>query len=493
MKTNEILKDIGYRTAGDIYLGVVGPVRAGKSTFIKRFMEQAVIPLIDNGDAKKRAIDELPQSGEGQMIMTVEPKFVPNTAAKIALDDDFSVNIRLVDCVGYVIEGAKGYQDETGQIRLVKTPWFLESVPFDQAAKVGTQKVIQDHSTIGIVITTDGSITNIARESYEIAEAAVISELQNIGKPFVIVFNTTAPQSEETNETVATLKEKYQVPVIALSVNEMALEDINHLLRLALYEFPLSEINVQMPRWIHTLKDNHWLRNSLNETMTQSLQAVSKLSDVEPLMSRLEENEAIQKAVLTGLDPAKGSAELIIRPEPHLYKQIIKEVIGTEVSDKADLLSLLQSLTQAKKAYDGIADALEMVKATGYGFAVPTMQDIELSEPIVVKQGPRYGMRIQAKASTIHMMKVDVQSSFEPIIGTKQQSEDFVAYLQENQEKNPEAIYDCEVFGRRLGDLISEGINVKLTAIPENAREKIHDILSKIVNKGKSNVIAIVL
>lgn len=493
MKTNEILKDIGKRTDGDIYLGVVGPVRVGKSTFIKRFMEQAVIPLIENADAKKRAIDELPQSGEGNMIMTVEPKFVPNSAVNVHLDEDLSVNIRLVDCVGYLIEGARGFKDDQGEIRLVKTPWFLESIPFDKAAQVGTQKVIQDHSTIGIVVTSDGSVTDIKRDAYIEAEDAVIKELKNIGKPFVIVVNSRHPESEETQNIVISLKEKHQAPVSALSVSEMTLDNINQLLRQALYEFPLSEINVQVPKWIHSLNEKHWLRQSINETINTSMQAVSKLCDVDPLRKRLEENEAVNRAVLTGLDPSNGSANIVIKPEPALYRQIIKEVIGKEVEDKADLLALLTNLMEAKKEYDGVASALKMVKATGYGFALPTMKDIELTDPIVVKQGPRYGMKITAKASTIHMMKVDVSSSFEPIIGTKQQSEDFIDYLIESNKDNPDAIYDCEVFGRRLGDLISEGINVKLTAIPENAREKIHDILSKIVNKGKSNVIAVVL
>lgn len=493
MKTNEILKDIGQRTDGDIYLGVVGPVRVGKSTFIKRFMELAVIPLIGNSDAKKRAIDELPQSGEGNMIMTVEPKFVPNTAVSVHLDDDLAVNIRLVDCVGYVIDGARGYKDEKGEIRLVKTPWFLESIPFDRAAKVGTQKVIQDHSTIGIVLTSDGTVTDIKREAYIEAENEVIEELKKIGKPFVIVLNSQEPTNERTIALADELKERHEVPVVAMSAAEMTLDDVNQLLRLALYEFPLSSINVQVPKWIHSLNEGHWLKKSVNETIANSLQSVNKLRDVEPLQTRLEENEAISKAVLTGLDPAVGSAEIVIRPEPSLYRQIIKEVIGEDVADKADLLALLTQLTEAKKEYDRVASALKMVQATGYGFALPTMKDIELTDPIVVKQGPRYGMRMTAKASTIHMMKVDVESQFEPIIGTKQQSEDFIDYLVRNRQDNPEAIYDCEVFGRRLGDLISEGINVKLTAIPENAREKIHDILSKIVNKGKSNVIAVVL
>lgn len=493
MKTNEILKDIGKRTNGDIYLGVVGPVRVGKSTFIKRFMELAVIPLIENEDARIRAIDELPQSGEGNMIMTVEPKFVPNTAATVALDDDFSVNIRLVDCVGYVINGAKGYKDDQGAIRLVKTPWFLESIPFDQAAKVGTQKVIQDHSTIGIVVTTDGTITDIAREEYVDAEANVIEELEKIGKPFIILVNSRDPQNKQCMKLVESLQERYHVPVRGLMINEMTIEDINGLLKDALYEFPVAEINIEVPKWIHALPETHWLRVHVEEAISSSMESIEKLRDVENLIAVIGQTEEIERAILTGIDTSAGIATVKVQPHPQLYKQVIKEIIGQEVEDKADLLKLLHDLMEAKREFDHVASALKMVKATGYGFAVPGMQDIELTDPVLIKQGPRYGMKMTAKASTIHMMRVDVSTSFEPIIGSKEQSEAFIDYLITSHKDDPEKIYECDVFGRKLGDLISEGINVKLSAIPENAREKIHDILSKIINKGKGNVIAIVL
>ena len=308
MKTNEILKDIGKRTNGDIYLGVVGPVRVGKSTFIKRFMELAVIPLIENEDARIRAIDELPQSGEGNMIMTVEPKFVPNTAATVALDDDFSVNIRLVDCVGYVINGAKGYKDDQGAIRLVKTPWFLESIPFDQAAKVGTQKVIQDHSTIGIVVTTDGTITDIAREEYVDAEADVIEELEKIGKPFIILVNSRDPQNKQCMKLVESLQERYHVPVRGLMINEMTIEDINGLLKDALYEFPVAEINIEVPKWIHALPETHWLRVHVEEAISSSMESIEKLRDVENLIAVIGQTEEIERAILTGIDTSAGIA-----------------------------------------------------------------------------------------------------------------------------------------------------------------------------------------
>jgi len=492
MNTNEILKDIGKRTNGDIYLGVVGPVRVGKSTFIKRFMELIVIPKIADIDVKKRTIDELPQSGEGKMIMTVEPKFVPNNAVTLELDEEFQVNIRLVDCVGYVVEGAKGFKDESG-IRYVKTPWFLEAIPFDEAAKVGTKKVIQDHSTIGIVLTTDGSITDIGRENYEGVEDEVIEELMAIGKPFIIVVNTTDTNSTSCITVTEELRAKYNVPVLPLKVNEMTHDDVYQVLKGALYEFPISEVKIEVPKWIASLDNEHWLKKEIDETIQNSIKSIEKLKDVEDLAGKMEENEYITKVSLKGVDTANGSAQVCVNVDSILYNQVLKEIIGEEVKDKADLLKLLTDLSKAKKEYDHVASAIKMVKQTGYGYAVPNLHEVEVEDPIVIKQGPRYGMKITAKASTIHMMKVDVESNFEPIIGSKDQAEAFINYLLSNNKDNPGAIFECDIFGRKLGDLISEGINVKLLGIPETTRIKIHDILSKIVNKGKGNLIAIVL
>jgi len=492
MQTIDILKDIGKRCGGDVYLGVVGPVRVGKSSFIKRFMEVAVIPYIDDPDAKIRATDELPQSGEGKMIMTVEPKFVPNQAAHIQVEDNLAVNVRLVDCVGFVIDGAKGYQDEQG-IRYVKTPWYLEAIPFDEAAKIGTQKVIQDHSTIGIVMTCDGSICEIDGKDYIKATDDVIQELKDIGKPFVIVVNSKDPRSIACGELVESLKEKHNVPVMALKVNEMNEEDISHLLKEALYEFPINEVKIEVPRWIALMDSSHWLKQTLDASLEQSLQEIHRFRDVESIASGMSEFDFIERAYLSSIDTSTSSASLRIVERKGLYNEILNEILGQDKFDSALFLKQVQELMQMQKEYKTYQSAIKMVKQTGYGYALPILEDIELSEPEVIKQGPRYGMKLISTASTIHMIKVDIESTFEPIIGSKEQAEAFIQYLQSHGENNKEAIFDCDVFGRKLGDLINEGMRVKLASMNETACIRVHDILSKIVNKGKSNVIAIVL
>ncbi|MCI9093507.1 MAG: stage IV sporulation protein A [Coprobacillus sp.] len=492
MQTIDILKDIGKRCNGDIYLGVVGPVRVGKSSFIKRFMEMAVIPYIEDPDAKIRATDELPQSGEGKMIMTVEPKFVPNQAARIFVEENLGVNIRLVDCVGYVIDGAKGYKDEQG-IRYVKTPWFLEAIPFDEAAKVGTQKVIQDHSTIGIVMTCDGSICEIEAQDYVQATDDVIRELKDIGKPFVIVVNSKQPQSVTCMQLVESLKQKHDVPVVALKVNEMTEDDITELLKAALFEFPIYEVKIEVPRWIALMDSSHWLKQTLDDALEQSLQEITRFKDVEKIATSMSEFDFIDKAYLSSIDTSSSSASLRIKERKGLYNEILNEILGQDEFDEAMFLKQMQELMQMRKEYQAYQSAIQMVKQTGYGYALPIMDDIELSEPEIIKQGPRYGMKLISTASTIHMIKVDIESTFEPIIGSKEQAEAFVQYLQSHGENNKEAIFDCDVFGRKLGDLINEGMRVKLASMNETACIRVHDILSKIVNKGKTNVIAIVL
>jgi stage IV sporulation protein A len=490
MQTIDILKDIGKRCDGDIYLGVVGPVRVGKSSFIKRFMEVAVIPYIEDVDVKKRAVDELPQSGEGRMIMTVEPKFVPNQAANIKVGDNLNVNIRLVDCVGYVIDGAKGYKDDSG-VRYVKTPWYLEAIPFDEAAKIGTQKVITDHSTIGIVMTCDGSICEIDRQDYVSSTDEVINELKEIGKPFVIVVNSATPYSDECQEVVDNLKSKHDVPVIPLKVTEMNERDITHLLKEALYEFPIHEVKIEVPKWIALMDNDHWLKKTLDESLEKSLSNIRRFKDVEGIASQINESDFVDKAYLSSIDTSTSSATLTIKERNGLYNEILNEILGQDEFDKALFLKQVRQLIQNDKEYSSYKNALSMVRQTGYGYALPNMNDIQLSEPELIKQGPRYGMKLVSSASTIHMIKVDIESTFEPIIGSKEQAEAFINYLQES--KNQEAIFDCDVFGRKLGDLINEGMRMKLSAMPESATLKVHDILSKIINKGKSNVIAIVL
>lgn len=491
MNTMEVYKNIAQRCGGDIYLGIVGPVRVGKSTFIKRFMEKAVLPYIHDEYEKARMTDELPQSGEGRTILTSEPKFVPNTAAQIEYEDGFKVNVRLVDCVGYVIDEAKGYRDENG-IRMVRTPWFDEAIPFDEAAKMGTQKVIQDHSTIGIVITSDGSITDIPNEAYHHAEMEVIEELDAIGKPFIIIVNSKNPTSRQCENVVSRLKEKVRVPVLAMSVIRLEEEDILNILKEALYEFPVSQISIQLPAWVDVLEKNHWLKKSINDSIQQGMSIIEKLREVETITFSLSENEYIDSSHIAGIDAGSGNVDVEISVLKGLYSQILREIIQVDVVDKATLLQLMQEFSQAKKEYDAISNALKMVKLTGYGFASASLDEIELSTPEIIKQQNRYGVKLKAVAPSIHMIKVDVESSFEPIIGSKQQSEELIRYLTRDME-NSQAIWESDIFGRKLSDLIRDGLNVKLSMIPETARVRLQDILTKLVNKGKGNVIAIVL
>lgn len=492
MNTPEILKNIATRCGGDIYLGIVGPVRVGKSTFIKKFMEYAVLPYVSDEFEKMRMIDELPQSGEGKTIMTTEPKFVPNNAALIEFDDGFKVNIRLVDCVGYVIEEAKGYRDENG-VRMVRTPWYEQAIPFDEAAKTGTQKVIQDHSTIGVVVTSDGSICDLPREAYVSAESQVIEELQQIGKPFIVLVNSKDPHALSCKSVVEKIKEKTAVPVIALSILNMNENDIYTILREALYEFPVSEISMQLPTWVNVLENDHWLKKSINDTLANCMKEIEKLREVEHITQWIDENEWIENSHLDNIDPATGNVDIVINIKKGLYNLILKEIMGQEVNDKAELMKLMQEFSIAKKEYDTISSALKMVKQTGYGFASATLSDIQLSTPEIIKQGNRYGVKLRAIAPSIHMIKVDVESTFEPIIGSKEQSEELIHYLLRNVENDEQSIWESDIFGRKLSDLIKDGLNAKLSMIPEAARVRLQDILTKLVNKGKGNVIAIVL
>ncbi len=491
MDKHEIIKNIAERTGGDIYLGVVGAVRTGKSTFIKKVIESLVVPNIKDEYERKRALDEIPQSSSGKTIMTIEPKFVPNTAAKIDIDD-FSCNIRLIDCVGYVINNAKGAEDENGP-RMVKCPWYNEEIPFVEAAELGTEKVIKDHSTIGIVVTTDGSIGEFARSDYLEAETRVISELKELGKPFIVVLNSTHPTLPETERLAESLKEEYNVPVMPISVESMTEKDIYNILREALYEFPILEVKVNMPEWIAILNSKNPIKQSYINSIKESIIEVDKLRDIENITSHFLDNENIEKAYLSNVDPSTGEVIVSLEAPCDLYNKVLTDIIKIDVKNKAELLSLFQEFNEAKTEYDQIKYALKMVKQTGYGVASPTLADMKLDTPEIIKQGSRYGVKLKAVAPSIHMIRVDVQSTFEPIIGSELQSKELINYLMKDYETNPSNIWKSEIFGRSLDVIVQEGIQSKISLMPDNVRYKLSNILSKVVNKGSNNLIAIVI
>ena len=491
MEKTEIIKNIALRSGGDIYLGVVGAVRTGKSTFIKRMVETLVVPYIEDEYEKKRTLDEIPQSAQGKTIMTTEPKFIPNQAAKVNIDD-FSCNIRLVDCVGYVIPNAKGASDDNGP-RMVKTPWYDEEIPFVEAAEVGTEKVIKDHSTIGIVVTTDGSIVEFNRSDYLEAEERVIEELKAIGKPFIVVLNTTHPTLPETERLAESIKEAHNVPVLPINVDQMNEREMISILREALYEFPVLEVKVNMPEWIAILNANNDIKRKYIDVIRESVMEVDKLRDIEKITEHFRSNEVIEKAYLSDVDPSTGIVTINLEAPSSLYSDVLRDIIKIDVTSKAGLLSLFQDYEEAKSEYDQIKYALKMVKQTGYGVATPTLSDMKLDTPEIIKQGPRYGIKLKAVASSIHMIRVDVNSTFEPIIGSEVQSKELIDYLMRDYENNPSEIWKSEIFGRSLDNIVQEGIQAKINSMPDNIRYKLQQTLTKVVNKGSNNMIAIVL
>ena len=485
----DVMKSISERCGGDIYLGVVGAVRTGKSTFIKKFMENLIIPNIQDEFERKRALDELPQSAAGKTIMTTEPKFIPATATTIQIDD-FTANIRMVDCVGYVINAAKGYEDENGP-RMVMTPWYSDPIPFVEAAEIGTEKVIKEHSTIGIVVTTDGSIGEIPRNEYISAEENVVNELKSIGKPFIVILNSVHPMLPETEKLAEELKKSYGVPVIPISVENMQEREMYGILKEALYEFPIEEVKVNMPEWIAILNSDHYLKKEYITKIKESVVEINKLKDIDNITNGFKDSEYIEKSYIKEVDTSKGEVTIQLDAPNGLYNQILNDIIGTDITSKAKMLSMFQELNEAKVAYDQIKGALKMVKQTGYGIAAPTLADMKLETPEIIKQGSRYGVKLKAKAPSIHMIKVDVESTFEPIIGSELQSKELINYL--TKDTNSDNIWKSEIFGRSLDVIVQEGIQAKLSMMPDNIRYKLGNTLTKVINKGSNNMIAIVL
>ena len=491
MEKNEIIKNIAKRSGGDIYLGVVGAVRTGKSTFIKKMVETLIIPNMEDEFEKKRALDEIPQSAAGKTIMTTEPKFIPSNTAKIQIDD-LSCNVKLIDCVGYMINNAIGATDENGP-RMVKTPWYNEEIPFTEAAEIGTEKVIKEHSTIGIVVTSDGSIGEFQREDYLEAEKRVIEELKTIGKPFIVLLNTTHPTLPDTESLKNSLKDQYQVPVLPISIENMNEKDMENILREALYEFPVLEVRINMPEWIAILNPDNKIKKSYIESIKESVIEIDKIRDIEKIVDHFQENEYIEKCYLSDIDTSTGIITVNLMAPMELYNETLKELIDVEINSKADLLSLFQEFNTAKKEYDSIKYALKMVKQTGYGIATPSIEDMKLDKPEIIKQGPRYGVKLKAVAPSIHMIRVDVESTFEPIIGSEIQSKELIDYLMKDHDKSPNEIWKSEIFGRSLDSIVQEGIQSKINLMPDNIRFKLQNTLTRVVNKGSNNVITIVI
>lgn len=492
MEKFDIFKDIAERTGGDIYIGVVGAVRTGKSTFIKKFMESLVLPNIANDSDKVRAVDELPQSGAGRTIMTTEPKFVPNQAVQIHVDEGLNINVRLVDCVGYTVDGAKGYEDENGP-RMVNTPWFEEAIPFQEAAEIGTRKVIQDHSTIGVILTTDGSITEIPRDAYVVAEERVVEELKEVGKPFIMIINSTKPYSERTKVLQKELSAKYDIPVLGMDVANINEEDITAVLREVLFEFPVNEVNVNLPSWVMVLNNDHWLRRNFEESVEETVKDIKRLRDVRNVVDQFKNYDFVMEATLADMNMGQGIAEIDLFANDELYDQVLMEIVGVEIRGKDHLLQLMVDFTNAKKEYDKVAEALTMVKRTGYGVATPALTDMTLDEPELIRQGARFGVRLKATAPSIHMIKVDVSSEFAPIIGSEKQSEELLRYLIQDFEEDPIKIWESDLFGRSLSSIVREGIQAKISMMPENARYKLKETLERIINEGSGGLIAIIL
>ena len=486
MEKKDIIKSIGGRTNGDVYLGVVGAVRTGKSTFIKKFIETLVLPNIEDEYEKKRCMDEIPQSAQGKTIMTTEPKFVPATATTIKIDD-FSASIRMVDCVGYVIDSAKGYEDENGP-RMVMTPWYSEPIPFVEAAEIGTQKVIKEHSTIGIVVTTDGSIGEIPRSEYVKAEESVINELKELGKPFIVVLNSVHPMLPDTEKLADNLKNTYKVPVIPISVENMQEREMLNILKEALYEFPIEDVKINMPEWIAILNHNHYLKKEYIEKIRESVVEINKLKDINNITSAFKDCNYIEKSYISKIDTSKGEVTIQLDAPNNLYNRVLNDIIGGDIVSKSKLLSIFQEFNEIKEEYNQVREALKMVKKTGYGIATPTLSDMKLETPEVIKQGSRYGVKLKAKAPSIHMIKVDVESTFEPIIGSELQSKELIDSL--TKDTNGDNIWKSE---RSLEVIVQEGIQAKLSMMPDTIRYKLGQTLTKVINKGSNNMIAIVL
>ena len=493
MQDYDLYKDIAERTQGDVYIGVVGPVRTGKSTFIARFMEKLVLPGIENAHVRLRAQDELPQSGSGRMIMTTQPAFVPNEAVAVMLPRGNRVRIRLIDSVGYLVDGAQGTKDGE-DTRMVRTPWSSEEIPFESAAEIGTKKVIGEHSSIGLVVTTDGSVTDLPRGAYVPAEERVVHELKSLSKPFAVVLNTETPLAPKAQELRKKLEETYKVPVVAANVAKLEEADIQLILERVLQQFPTVSVHIHMPEWVGALSEEHWLMKSLMESVEACVPENLRLGELAQFAHALEDKcEYADHVNVRKVSHGSGTASMQIILQEGLFNRVLAEQCGTEIQSDAHLLTLLQELVASKKEYDHVAKALSAVRETGYGVVTPVLEEMTLQEPEIMKQGGRFGVRLRASAPSLHMIRVDIQTEISPVVGTEQQSEELVRYLMEGFEQDPKKLWSSNLFGKPLSELVREELSNKLMKMPPDAQLKIQQTLQKIINEGNGGMVCILL
>ncbi len=487
-----LYRDIAERTGGNVYVGVVGPVRTGKSTFIKKFMEALVLPNITDSYDRERARDEMPQSAAGKTVMTAEPKFIPDEAVELTLSDNAHLRVKMVDCVGYIVPDAIGHI-ENGGPRMVNTPWQTEPMPFREAAEFGTRKVITDHATIGIVVTTDGTIGEIPRSSYEEAESRVIHELKALNKPFAIIMNSADPSREESVRLATTIEENEGVPVALVNCLELNTEDIRHIMEMILMEFPVREIAVDLPGWLTALEPDHELVTSVRQSVLACAEKVTKIGDLGPAFASLTENPYVEASHLADTDLGSGKAALAVRLPEELYYKTLGELTGFDITGEASLVGLLRELSEMKKEYDKIADAMAAVNEKGYGIVTPDLSELTLEEPELIRQPGGYGVKLKASGPSIHMIRANIETEISPIVGSEQQSEELVKSMLREYESDPSRLWESNIFGKSLHELITEGLHAKLDHMPDDARQKLGDTLARVINEGSGGLICIIL